>query len=253
MDAVGLGAGAGGGAASRQQMQHYAKRMLEMMEQQLRPLTGAYVERQQQQRWLRQRWRQLSKDPAGGASAASILWRTSLQPLPTLPELTLPTAHYCLTAFRATREAERSAASRLWLPAGEWHTWLLCRALLWGSELQVPGAANLSQLARRRHAGACFALALSMPAASSCLIACPVVPRRTGTSGSTTCSGGGRSRRRRRGPRWRGGGWIRYARLPCLTWPVCFGAWAVASCSVRAVELNLKWQHFLFIHKQYPL
>jgi hypothetical protein len=89
VDALGLGAGAGGGAASRQQMQQYAKRMLEMMDQQLRPLTGACDYRKQQQLWSRQRWCQLSKDPAGGASAASVLWRPPLQPLPTLPALAL--------------------------------------------------------------------------------------------------------------------------------------------------------------------
>lgn len=44
MDAAGLsgaGAGAAGPAASRQQLQAYAKRMSDKMEQQLRPILGA--------------------------------------------------------------------------------------------------------------------------------------------------------------------------------------------------------------------
>lgn len=44
VDAAGLsgaGAGAAGPAASRQQLQAYANRMMEKMEQQLRPILGA--------------------------------------------------------------------------------------------------------------------------------------------------------------------------------------------------------------------
>ena len=204
VDAMGLGAG--GGAASRQQLQQYAKQMLEKMEQQLRPLTGAHAEREpglQQQQQLLRGWRPHSPRPGNHALAGSL--SEAVAALPAHPARCCCTVLHC----RATRQAERGAPSRLRLSAGEC-TPACCAKPCTGSAGCWRWPTSASQACR--HAGACFAPALSTLLLLPLPAGLPCGARRTGTSGSTTCSGGGRRRRRRRGPRWQGGGWTKCAR-----------------------------------------